>query len=129
MRSTLRTVNHDQRTRLPPHNFHDFAHRIDGAERVRYVAERDDARAISQERSQSVEIDSAVTGQLTDAEARALLDRQLLPRDEIRVMLESRDHDVVAGPDVRTPPRRRDEIDRLGCPAGKDQAISVRDAE
>src|SRR5688500_14422144 len=97
MRSALRAVNDDQRISLPPHHFCDLTHRIDGAQRVRNVAERDDTRPMSQHRSQSVEIDSPVTCQLADAETRAALDRQLLPGDEVRVMLERGDHYVVAG--------------------------------
>src|SRR5687768_4348552 len=129
MRSALRAVDDDERVGEASHHIYDLAHRIHGAERVRYVAERDDPGAMSQERPQTIEIDSSVTRQLADPEACATLDCQLLPRDKVRVMLECRDDYVVAASDVLTSPRRGDEVDRFGCTAGEDQAIRVRDAE
>ena len=54
---------------------------------------------------------SAVSGQI--AELRAARERELLPRDEVRVMLERRDDDLVARAHVRATPCRRDEIERL----------------
>src|SRR5688572_1083987 len=129
MRSALRTVDDNERIGVPSYHLHDLAHRIHCAERVRHVAERDNPGAMSQERSQSIEIDSAVARQLAYTETCAPLDRQLLPWDEVRVMLECRDHYVVAAADVLTSPRRSDEIDRFGCTAGEDQAIRVGDAK
>src|SRR5688500_16156611 len=105
MRGALRAVDDDERVGEASHHIYDLAHRLHGAERGRHVAARDNPGALSEERSQSIEIDSSVTRQLADPEACALLDRQLLPRDKVRVMLECRDHYVVAASDVLTSPR------------------------
>ena len=52
-----------------------------------------------------VEVDAAVGRERTDRERRAALERELLPGDEVRVVLRARDDDLVARADVRAPPR------------------------
>ena len=66
---------------------------------------------------------------VADAELRADADRELLPGDEVRVMLEPRDDDLVAGAHVRASPRRRDEVERLGRAAREDQSRRVLHAD
>ena len=58
-----------------------------------------------------------------DAEARALLGAELLPRDDVGVVLEPRDDDLVAGADVAAAPALRDEVDSLGRAAHEDDVF------
>ena len=72
---------------------------------------------------------SPLRRQVADAKLRARRDRELLPRDEVGVVLEPRDHDLVAGAHVRPTPRGRDEVDRLGRAAREDQAGRILHAD
>jgi hypothetical protein len=45
---------------------------------------------------------------------------ELLPRDDVGVVLEPRDDDLVARADVAAPPALRDQVDRLGRAAHED---------
>src|SRR5262249_52350132 len=61
-----------------------------------------------------------------DAQARALLRAELLPRDDVRVVLEPGDDDLVALRDVAAPPALRDEVDPLGRAADEDDLLRRR---
>src|SRR4029079_8400558 len=93
------------------------------------MAECDDARAVGHQRAKTIQIDSSVRRQLADEELRATLDGELLPGDEIGVMLERGDNDLVVASDIRSSPRRCNEVDGLGGAAREDQAIAVGDSE
>jgi hypothetical protein len=109
VRGALGTVDDEKRIGLPAHHCDDLTNWIHGSQRIRHVTERNDTGASVQQRLKFIEVDSAVFGELADAEIRAALDRELLPRDEVRVMLERRDDYLVSGADVVTSPCRSDE--------------------
>jgi hypothetical protein len=73
----------------------DALHRIDGAHRVRLVDERDDPGAFVDDLVDGGVDQAAVVVDRDPPEGRAGTQRQLLPRDEIAVMLHLRDHDLV----------------------------------
>ena len=52
--------------------------------------------------------------------------RDVLPGDEVRMVLELRDEDDVARAEVGEPPRVRDEVDRLGRVADEDDLARGR---
>ena len=58
-----------------------------------------------------------------DAQHGALLGAEQLPRHDIRVVLEMRDHDLVAGTDIRLPQALRDQIDALGRAADENDIL------
>ena len=95
---------------------------VDRAERVRDVVERDDLRARPDERREMVDVDRGRRSSGRQMRSLApVVDRELLPGDEVGVVLEPRDDDLVAGAHVRASPRRRDEVERLGRAAGEDE--------
>ena len=55
-----------------------------------------------------------------DAQARALLGAELLPRNDVGVVLEPGDDDLVARADVAAPPALGHEVDALGGAAHED---------
>ena len=71
------------------------------------------------------EIELALVGQRDHRELRARASGDVLPRDEVRVVLELGDDDEVAGAEVREAPRIRDEVDRLGRVAHEDDLPHV----
>src|SRR6476620_6509687 len=77
---------------------HNLANRVDGAECVGDMTECNDACAIRHHRSKTIQIDSAFWCELADAELRATLDGELLPGNEVGVMLECGDDDRVVAP-------------------------------
>ena len=50
----------------------------------------------------------------------------VLPGHEVRVVLELRDEDDVAGPEIVEAPGVGDEVDALGCAVGEDQLAWLR---
>ena len=101
--------------------------RVDRPERVRDVVRRDDLDPCPARRCASSvgEIELALLGQRDHRELRAGAAGDVLPRHEVRVMLELGDDDEVAGAEVRHPPRVRDEVDRLGRVADEDDLAHV----
>ncbi len=97
-----------------------LADRVDRAERVRDVGERDELRLQPEENVVDVLAEDAVVGDRDELEVAVLLLGEDLPRDEVRVVLHLREDDRVAAPDVLPAPRVRDEVDRLGRVAGED---------
>src|SRR6266508_322090 len=93
------------------------------------MAERDNLGPSRDHRPQTIEIDPAFARQLANPERRAPLDGELLPRDEVGVMLESCDYDLIPTLHVFSSPRGRDEIDGLSRPTGEDQTVAVGDSE
>ena len=83
--------------------------RVDDAQDVRDVRERDDARAVADEVRRGLEVQHAVVVNRDVAQDRARAGGELLPRDEVRVVLGLGHDDLVAG--------RRGEAPGLGAPA------------
>src|SRR5215212_4421620 len=63
--------------------------------------------------------------QVADPKLRFFLNCELLPGDEVRVMLESSDDDLISRADIRATICRCNEIDRLGRSTSEDQAVGV----
>src|SRR5215210_4495477 len=104
MRGALRSVANGDRVAVLGDEFHDLVDRIDGSERVRDVIERKDLRSSTEKLAEVIQIEPSVRRQLANLQFGALLQGQLLPRDEVRVMLQCRDDDFVAVSDIGAPP-------------------------
>src|SRR5437773_6404095 len=129
MRSALCSVANDDCVGLFPHQSHYLVDRIDGTDRVGHVIEGDDSRSLVEQPAQEIEIDLPVWSQLANSELCALSQRQYLPRDEVRVVIERSHDDLVAARHVRVAPRSGDQIQSLGRAPGEDQAIGVSNPE
>ena len=92
---------------------------------VRHMGDGDEARALGEQRLELVEqkISGIVDRRPLDDGAVALA--QKMPGHDVGVMLENREHDLVALPHVLDPERISDEIDRFGCVAGEDDLMGV----
>ena len=95
-------------------------HRHDRAERVRYVGQREQPRAIRQQRLEGGEVHFARPGHRDHAQLRAGLLAHHLPGHDVGVVLEPRDEDFVAALQARSRVALRDEVDRLGRAAHED---------
>ncbi len=71
-----------------------------------------------------LEDDLAAIVDRRDPQARALLGAELLPGDDVGVVLEPGDDDLVARADVAPAPALRDEVDRLGRAADEDDVLA-----
>ena len=95
----------------------------DRAKHIRNMRQRDDFVLLGKVRLKPIEIDQTIIGQRTHIDMRADLFGQHLPRNDIAVMLELRQHDPVARFQVRWTPALRDEIDTLGRAANEDYFV------
>ena len=84
------------------------------------MGEGDDARPLSEHGSVGVEIDDPAAVDRDGAKHGAGLRTEQLPGDDVRMMLETRDDDLVARQQARPAVGLRDEVDRLGRAADKD---------
>src|SRR5262245_19735197 len=110
-------------------HLHDLPDRIDCAERVRDVDDRDDARARAEQFLELVEHQLAGVGDGRHAQLGTLLFAQDLPRDDVRVMLHRRDEDLIAGLNVLAPEAGGDQVNRLGGAADEDDLLGLTGAE
>jgi hypothetical protein len=95
--------------------------RVNGAERVRDQPGGDDLDpAVSGDLVKLVETQLALIVEREHPEVGAGPAGDVLPGDEVRVVLQLRDHDDVAGPEVIQPPRVGNEVDALGRVPGED---------
>ncbi len=125
VRHGLRPVDQHERPGGVRHLDH-LADRVDRAERVRDVGERDELRLQAQEHLEDVEPEHAVVGDRDELEVAVLLLDEELPRDEVGVVLHLGQDDRVAAADVAPAPRVRDEVDRLGRVAREDDLVRCR---
>ena len=126
VRHALRRVDQDQRAGVV-RQAGDLGDRVDGAEGVADVADGDQLRSPRQSGAQVVEIEPAVIGDADVLEARPGLGRQLLPGDQVGVVLHLGRQDQVAGADVRAAPAVGDQVDRLGRVAHEDDLALARE--
>jgi hypothetical protein len=105
----------------------EFLHRIDPAQRVRYMREREHPHGGREHRVERRQVESALGvdadhGHIAQRGAGGLGD--LLPGDEIRVMLHLGREDHVAGlePAAET---ARDDVDAFGRAAGEDDLRGI----
>ena len=124
VRHGLRPVHQDQRPCRMRHLGH-LADRVDRAERVADMGERDELRLEPEQHLEHVEAEDAVVGDRDELEVAVLLLDEELPRDEVRVVLHLGQDDLVAARDVAAAPRVRDEVDRLGGVAREDDLVAV----
>ena len=135
----LGDVNRQLRRRLRPVDEHqgacrvgqlgDLGDRVERAEHVRDVGHRDELR-LAGERGLEVLADQrsvVVDADPVDLGAHGL--GELLPGNDVGVVLHHGQHQPIAGSDVRLAPRSRHQVDRLGRVADEDQLATVAGAE
>ena len=123
-------VDGDVRHRLRPVDEHRHTVRVrdvdepldrrDGPEGVRHVRERRELRALGEELLVVVDEQFAAIVDGHDLQLRALLLAEHLPRHDVRVVLEVRDDDLVAGADELAAVAVHHEIDALGAARRED---------
>ena len=124
------------RDRLRPVDEHDRAgvvraprdrrHRVDRAEHVRDVDERDELRPAREQRVQGVEVELAVFQHGDVGELGLAVLAEKLPGHDVGVMLHLGQHDEVAAVDVLPPPRVGDQVDRGRRVRGEDRLLRGR---
>src|SRR5581483_3878139 len=93
---------------------------------VRYMRDREHLGASRDQRAQMIEVEATVRRDLGDLKGGLSAQRELLPRNKVGVMLQSRDDDFIAAMYIG---RRGDQIQGFRRAASEDQAIGIRDAE
>ncbi len=93
------------------------------AKHVRHMRKGDQPVPFGQHRRGGIKVDPAIGGQRADidADAGVLLDQ--LPGHDVRMMLERRQQDAVAGLQIGAAPALRDQIDPLGRAAGEHDLV------
>src|SRR2546423_9768257 len=92
----------------------ELLHRVDRPERVRHLVRGDDLDVpLRRDTVERGEIELALLGERDHRELRSRTPRDVLPGNEVRVMLELADDDEVTGAKIVQAPRVRDEVDRL----------------
>jgi hypothetical protein len=76
-------------------------------------------------RRHRVEIDTLVGSERHDVDLGTDLLGDHLPRHDVRMMLERREQDAVAGLELRPGPALRDEVDPLGRAADEDRLLGL----
>ena len=104
----------------------DLAHRIDGAEAIGGLRDRQELRALAELGRKLVAAEPAIVVHVDHDELGADVLRELLPGHEIRVVLEDRRDDPIAPSDVVAPPRVGHEVDALGRVADEDDLALAR---
>ena len=119
VRRGLGGVDQDQCACLVRHGS-DLANRVDGPQRVAHVGHRQQLRMRRQLRAQVVEIEAAVVADRDVVEGGAHLAGQLLPGNDVGVVLELGGHHPVSGTQVGAAPAVGHQVDRLGRVAHED---------
>ena len=100
--------------------------RVDRPERVRHLVRGDDLDVpLRRDTVERGKIELALLGKRDHRELRSRTPRDVLPGNEVRVMLELADDDEVAGAEIVQAPRIRDEVDRLRRVAYEDDLTYV----
>ena len=124
-RGLRRVDDHDRAALARPRG--EALDRVDRAEAVRDEAGGDDLHVL--ELVERLEPQLAVVVERDQPEVGAGPLRDVLPRDEVRVVLELGDDDDVARLQLVQPPRVGDEVDALGRVAGEDDLARRRGVE
>lgn len=104
----------------------DQPYRIESAEDVRLMGEGDDLRPLVEEFVDTGQIEAALVREPEPVQGRAGALRELLPGDEVRVVLHLRDHDPVARAEpVCVAQPVRDEVDALRGVLGEHDLVLV----
>ena len=113
VRRRLRGIDQHQRAGGVRH-LDDLADRVDRPERVADLRDRQQARAGGQLGAQVVHVEQAVVGEGDVVERRPDLAGQLLPGNDVGVMLELGGEHPLAGAQVGAAPAVGHQVDRLG---------------
>ena len=108
---------------------HHILDRHDGAERVRHLRDRDQLGAIGQQLLELVDQEIAFVVDRRPFDDGAVTLPEEMPGHDVGMVLHDREHDLVAGLDVRLAPGRRHEVDRLGGVAGEDDLFGAPGVE
>ena len=128
VRHRLRAVHqHRHAARVGP--LDDGADRVDGAERVGDVSDREKAGARPEQPLQLVELQLSALVDAGDPQRGAALRAEQLPGNQVRVVLERRDQHLVARPDAGAAEAVRHQIHRLGGAAQEDDLSCMRGAD
>jgi hypothetical protein len=107
----------------------DLPDRVHRSKAVGGVCDREELRALLQLGRELVAAQPSVLVDVDHHDLRAHVLRQLLPGDEVRVMLEDRRDDAVPGLDVVAAPGVRNEVHALGRVAHEDDLAVVLRAD
>ena len=103
---------------------------VDDAEHVRDVRERDDAGALADELGGGAQVEGAALVRRDVPNGRARAGGELLPRDEVRVMLDRGRDDLVAGAEAQCCAERvRGEVEAHRGAARPDELLGSRPDE
>src|SRR3984885_3763221 len=94
-----------------------LAHGHYGSERIRHLRNGHELGARVEELLILVEENLSAVVHGDHPQARTLLTSELLPGDDVGVMLQVRNDDLVTGKNILPTPRLRHEIDRFGSAA------------
>ena len=100
--------------------------RVDGAKRIRDMADGDDLRALRQQLRERLEIDLAELVDRRDAQRGAGLLAEDLPRHDVRVVLQPRQQHLVAGLQRHPAVGLRDQVDAVGRARRQDDRTVIR---
>ncbi len=128
LRHRLSAVDQDQGAGLVGHA-RDLGDRVERSEHVRDVGDGDQLRAAGKRRLELAQQQLAVVVDPDPIDLGAGRFGQLLPGDDVGVVLHLGQHDPVARVDVGRAPAARDEVDRLGRVADEDDLAAIGRAE
>ena len=126
LRDRLRGVDHDRRA-VRVRRRGDLGDRVDGAEHVGDVDDRDDLGALVDQAGgePALDVEPALLGHVEPAQRGAGPLGEELPRDDVRVVLHDGDDDLVARAQ-RGAERVGAEVQRLGGVLGEDDLVAGR---
>ena len=104
----------------------DLLHRHDGAERIRHLGDGDDPGARAQKLLEFLDEEIAVIVDRRPFDHGAPAFAMEMPGHDIGMMLEDREHDLIALADHHPAEGLRHQIDRLGGIAGEDDLVRRR---
>ena len=128
MRNGLGTVQTDRHTRGMGDTY-DVLNGIDNAQYVADMGDRDKARAVVEEVSESVDIQREVVAKGNDAQSGVLAFAEHLPRDDVGMVLEVADNDFVALVNERLTETESQHIKAIGGAFGEDYFFGRGGAE
>ena len=106
-------------------HLHEFFDRIHGAERVRDVTDRHQPCSLVQQLLKLSDDQLTLVVDRRHPQLRALFVAQNLPRHDVRMMLESRDHHFIVRPYVHAAVRLRHQVDAFGGAAREDDFVRM----
>ncbi len=128
LRRRLGAVGEDQRAGLVG-QARDLGQRVLGAEHVGDVGDRDQLRPALEQRREGLHVEQPVVVDRRPVDLRPDPLGELLPGDDVGVVLHLGQEDAVAGADVGVAPGARDQVDRLGRVADEDHLAPVGGAD